>query len=114
MKNFKLSMVYDVYNWSQLALTYYGIFFINFLELKDKILSNKMGKSVNITHMEKALVLWEYSIKVVDAIIVKWAKNHVGQSQNCQLCHTYLCNATLMLYWSKKLVLNDLYECWFF
>ncbi len=75
---------------------------------------NKMGKCVSITHMEKTLVFWEYGIKVVGVIIFKWAKNHVGQSKNCQLCHTYFCNATLMLCWSKKLVLNDLYERWIF
>jgi len=45
-------------------------------------------------------------------IIIKRAKNHVRRLENCQFCHTYLCNAFFISCWLKKKNLNDLYECW--
>jgi hypothetical protein len=37
---------------------------VNFFELKQKVLSKKMGKGVAITCMEEVLVHGEYSIEV--------------------------------------------------
>jgi len=46
------------------------------------------------------------------AIIVKQTKNHIGWLKNYPFFKKNLCNATLMSCWSRKFVLNDLYESW--
>jgi hypothetical protein len=38
---------------------------IDFLELKEKVFLNKIGKKVDIIPMEEALVLWEYGMEVI-------------------------------------------------
>jgi hypothetical protein len=52
-----------------------------------------------------------YFIFYVGAMVVKQAKIHVGWLKNYQFCQAYLCIATLMSCWSRKFVLNDLYQC---
>jgi hypothetical protein len=32
---------------------------MNFLDLKDKVLSNKIGWAIAITHMKEAIVCWQ-------------------------------------------------------
>jgi hypothetical protein len=38
---------------------------INFFELKEKVLSNKVEKGVDTTRMEEAPILWEYEMEVI-------------------------------------------------
>jgi len=65
MKTWWWCLVHDNSNWSQLVMIIMDKLIINFLELKEKILLNKIERRVNITWMEKALVLWEYGMEVI-------------------------------------------------
>jgi hypothetical protein len=38
---------------------------MDFPELKEKVLSNKTGRSVGILHMEEAMVPWEYGMEII-------------------------------------------------
>jgi len=65
MKTWWWCLVHDNSNWSQLVMIIMDKLIINFLELKEKILLNKIERRVDITWMEKALVLWEYGMEVI-------------------------------------------------
>jgi hypothetical protein len=57
VEGIKSGMIYDICNRLQLVVIYYGYIFLKIPKLKKKVLSNKIGISVGINHMEEDLVL---------------------------------------------------------
>jgi hypothetical protein len=68
--------------------------------------------STDARTQQAKLYIWLDILKNMGVITIKQVKNHVKQLKICQFFQTYLCNATLMSFWSRKFVLNDLYKCW--